>query len=94
MFIETSAKAGYNVKALFRQVAAALPGIDPIIQKQSSACPSFPYSRMHSHQILCSDCVSGEAGERTRNIYTDGWCMQLLRAGGRTREKAQNVERS
>jgi small GTP-binding protein domain len=26
MFIETSAKAGYNVKALFRQLAAALPG--------------------------------------------------------------------
>lgn len=36
MFIETSAKAGYNVKPLFRQVAAALPGIDPIIQKQNS----------------------------------------------------------
>lgn len=26
MFIETSAKAGYNVKQLFRRVAAALPG--------------------------------------------------------------------
>jgi len=28
MFIETSAKAGYNVKALFRKVAAALPGLE------------------------------------------------------------------
>ncbi|CAF1146325.1 unnamed protein product [Rotaria sordida] len=28
MFIETSAKAGYNVKQLFRRVASALPGID------------------------------------------------------------------
>ncbi|KAL0268080.1 UNVERIFIED_CONTAM: hypothetical protein PYX00_010152 [Menopon gallinae] len=28
MFIETSAKAGYNVKQLFRKVAAALPGMD------------------------------------------------------------------
>uniref|UniRef100_A0A914D3H5 Rab6 n=1 Tax=Acrobeloides nanus TaxID=290746 RepID=A0A914D3H5_9BILA len=27
MFIETSAKAGYNVKQLFRQLASALPGI-------------------------------------------------------------------
>jgi Ras-related protein Rab-6A len=26
MFIETSAKAGYNVKQLFRRVAEALPG--------------------------------------------------------------------
>jgi Ras-related protein Rab-6A len=28
MYIETSARIGYNVKALFRKVAAALPGID------------------------------------------------------------------
>ncbi|KAL7752233.1 GTPase Ryh1 [Sorochytrium milnesiophthora] len=28
MFIETSAKAGYNVKALFRKIAQALPGMD------------------------------------------------------------------
>mmetsp|Transcript_42618 Transcript_42618/g.166378 ORF Transcript_42618/g.166378 Transcript_42618/m.166378 type:complete len:215 (-) Transcript_42618:1524-2168(-) len=27
MFIETSAKAGFNVKALFRKIAAALPGM-------------------------------------------------------------------
>lgn len=35
MFIETSAKAGYNVKQLFRRVAAALPGMDtPLEQSQ------------------------------------------------------------
>lgn len=28
MFIETSAKAGFNIKSLFRKVASALPGID------------------------------------------------------------------
>ncbi|KAI8356703.1 GTP-binding protein Ryh1 [Choanephora cucurbitarum] len=28
MFIETSAKAGYNVKALFRKIGHALPGVD------------------------------------------------------------------
>ncbi|TPX52491.1 hypothetical protein SeMB42_g01392 [Synchytrium endobioticum] len=28
MFIETSAKAGYNVKTLFRRIAQALPGMD------------------------------------------------------------------
>eukprot|EP01111_Echinosteliopsis_oligospora_P001267 TRINITY_DN1186_c0_g1_i1.p1 TRINITY_DN1186_c0_g1~~TRINITY_DN1186_c0_g1_i1.p1 ORF type:complete len:223 (-),score=61.69 TRINITY_DN1186_c0_g1_i1:68-736(-) len=28
MFIETSAKAGFNIKALFRKIASALPGID------------------------------------------------------------------
>ena len=28
LFVETSAKAGFNVKALFRKIAAALPGIE------------------------------------------------------------------
>lgn len=31
MFIETSAKAGYNVKALFRKIAQALPGMETTI---------------------------------------------------------------
>merc|ERR1712156_518622 len=34
MFIETSAKTGYNVKQLFRRVAAALPGMEPKGQPQ------------------------------------------------------------
>ena len=28
MFMETSAKAGHNVKALFKKIAQALPGMD------------------------------------------------------------------
>lgn len=35
MFIETSAKAGYNVKQLFRKVAAALPGMENTSEKTS-----------------------------------------------------------
>lgn len=35
MFIETSAKAGYNVKQLFRRVAAALPGMESSQDKQN-----------------------------------------------------------
>lgn len=35
MFIETSAKAGYNVKQLFRRVAAALPGMESTSDKQN-----------------------------------------------------------
>ncbi|RYR17550.1 hypothetical protein Ahy_B03g062260 isoform C [Arachis hypogaea] len=30
MFIETSAKAGFNIKPLFRKIAAALPGMDSL----------------------------------------------------------------
>jgi len=30
IFVETSAKTGFNIKALFRKVAAALPGMDSV----------------------------------------------------------------
>ena len=30
MFIETSAKAGHNVKTLFKRIAQALPGMEPV----------------------------------------------------------------
>ncbi|EME32783.1 Rab family, other [Galdieria sulphuraria] len=30
MFMETSAKAGFNVKALFRKIASALPGMESV----------------------------------------------------------------
>ncbi|GLI60482.1 hypothetical protein VaNZ11_002641 [Volvox africanus] len=33
-FIETSAKAGLNIKALFRKIAAALPGMDSVTQNK------------------------------------------------------------
>ena len=34
IFIETSAKGGVNIKALFRKIAAALPGIDDAEAKE------------------------------------------------------------
>eukprot|EP00049_Salpingoeca_infusionum_P021680 m.4113 g.4113 ORF g.4113 m.4113 type:complete len:206 (+) comp4421_c0_seq1:277-894(+) len=37
MFIETSAKAGHNVKQLFRRLAAALPGMEPSAEKQADS---------------------------------------------------------
>lgn len=33
-YIETSAKAGYNIKSLFRKIAAALPGMESISQNK------------------------------------------------------------
>ncbi|KAJ1948900.1 GTPase Ryh1 [Linderina pennispora] len=37
MFMETSAKAGHNVKALFKKIAQALPGMDGGAQEQARA---------------------------------------------------------
>lgn len=44
MFIETSAKAGHNVKSLFRRIAQALPGMEGSINEPNSEStePLFP----------------------------------------------------
>lgn len=36
MFIETSAKAGHNVKTLFKKIAQALPGMDKDSQQDGA----------------------------------------------------------
>lgn len=37
MFIETSAKAGHNVKTLFRKIAQALPGMENTMTDDNKA---------------------------------------------------------
>lgn len=52
MFIETSAKAGHNVKTMFRKIAQALPGMDREAegqgQNQSQLSPHTLSDRSHS----------------------------------------------
>jgi Ras-related protein Rab-6A len=44
MFIESSAKAGFNIKALFRKLATALPGIEASTQNPPATnCNIFYY---------------------------------------------------
>jgi Ras-related protein Rab-6A len=38
MFIESSAKAGFNIKALFRKLATALPGVEAAPAQPASNC--------------------------------------------------------
>ena len=45
MFIETSAKAGFNVKALFRKIAAALPGLGGPHISRPSGSPRWKTTR-------------------------------------------------
>jgi Ras-related protein Rab-6A len=50
MFIESSAKAGFNIKALFRKLANALPGMESAQAKQPAAnCESTG-----SFRVVCS----------------------------------------
>lgn len=54
MFIETSAKAGHNVKTLFRKIAQALPGMDNPNEAQTGANQSEcfrPHSSVEGTQI-------------------------------------------
>lgn len=42
LFVETSAKVGANVKALFRRIAQALPGMEAEGEGGGSQSESFP----------------------------------------------------
>lgn len=59
MFIETSAKAGFNIKALFRKVAYALPRVEaPAIEKGNDCMffhkPFFlPFFFLDSNFFIC-----------------------------------------
>ena len=44
MYIETSAKAGYNVKLLFRKIAQALPGMESQVPENTTSQSMFPIS--------------------------------------------------
>jgi Ras-related protein Rab-6A len=57
MFIETSAKAGFNIKALFRKLATALPGMESAQSQPASNCKfwtSIPQHFIHFLSNLSS----------------------------------------
>jgi hypothetical protein len=51
--LETSAKAGHNVKALFRKIALALPGgQDAVVDQNQSAFPRAVY-KLTQQRSMC-----------------------------------------
>jgi Ras-related protein Rab-6A len=52
MFIETSAKAGFNIKALFRKIATSLPGMESASMSKSTDCMYCIVIHMHSYRII------------------------------------------
>lgn len=67
MFIETSAKAGYNIKSLFRRVAAALPGMDQ--SKQQAGDQGLIEVRLND-QPMSATPASGDGKEGEKGC----WC--------------------
>ncbi|XP_077589220.1 ras-related protein Rab-41 isoform X3 [Stigmatopora nigra] len=56
MFIETSAKTGYNVKQLFRRVAAALPGMDSAAEKSKEDMIDIKLEKQPEMTVTESSC--------------------------------------
>ncbi|XP_068445564.1 ras-related protein Rab-41 isoform X4 [Clinocottus analis] len=56
MFIETSAKTGYNVKQLFRRVAAALPGMDSTPEKSKEDMIDIQLEKQPEMTVTESSC--------------------------------------
>ncbi|XP_028314829.1 ras-related protein Rab-41 isoform X1 [Gouania willdenowi] len=56
MYIETSAKAGYNVKQLFRRVAAALPGMDSTPEKSKEDMIDINLEKQPEMTVTESSC--------------------------------------
>ena len=53
MFMETSAKAGHNVKSLFKKIAMSLPGMEKDTQTEpNTSAFAFCFSFFHPHIIL------------------------------------------
>lgn len=54
LFMETSSKAGFNIKALFRKIAAALPGMEtaPVQPAANCECASVCHFLTCPHTFL------------------------------------------
>ncbi|KAI4279720.1 MAG: hypothetical protein L6R35_006033 [Caloplaca aegaea] len=61
LFVETSAKAGANVKGLFRRIAQALPGMEGEGERQESQTKklAFPFISPPASPLSGSDMVPG-----------------------------------
>jgi hypothetical protein len=60
MFIESSAKAGFNVKALFRKLANALPGNDSALNPQPASNCTYALSNVVYFPEACSVLIVTE----------------------------------
>lgn len=60
MFIETSAKAGHNVKTLFKKIAQALPGMDKDAQQDGNAANKSKSGGPGTHDLPQRESVQAD----------------------------------
>lgn len=85
MFIETSAKAGFNIKALFRKIAAALPGMEALNSaKQVCAwvcCAGRICVRVYVCVCGCFRCCIGGAASLWAVVVPQRCRVLVVRVG-------------
>ena len=85
MFMETSAKAGHNVKSLFKKIAMSLPGMEKEGQSSDAQNTSmfllrfypFPSIALTFQQKLTSLSQTQMRSRRLRNANAD-WPLSLF----------------
>ncbi|POY76575.1 hypothetical protein BMF94_0164 [Rhodotorula taiwanensis] len=91
MVIETSAKAGHNVKTLFRKIAQALPGMDSPNEAQTGA------NQMIDVSVTPTNTTENEGGTAASLLYPTYASYKALRPAasvGRTpADQAADLER-
>ena len=93
MFVETSAKAGHNVKNLFKRIAQALPGMegtDAAAQASNQGLSTRSLGQRNSslltfcHSYRCQDKHDGAGARRLLMLnYADGAKKALAMTGSR-----------
>lgn len=63
LFVETSAKAGANVKGLFRRIAQALPGMEGEVEQKESQSELRPYMTVREGK----DMLTGWSSDRRKH---------------------------
>jgi len=69
MFIETSAKAGFNIKALFRKVASALPGMENTQLAKTDNANNMPKVDLSKDNNSGGDQKLGDATSPEKSSY-------------------------
>ena len=85
MFMETSAKAGHNVKSLFKKIAMSLVGMEKENEaaesQNTSACAPVVYSLVH----LKNNCPRNRCDITTNQRGTGCFSVSVLSAIGQGR---------
>lgn len=78
MFIETSAKAGFNIKALFRKLATSLPGMESAVPQAPVNCKQLPPLPCLSACASGGLCVTSFFVDFCTHVFCSSLCVVVM----------------